>query len=70
MRRLDKLYENQKVEKVCESATADRNIFWKLLKKQRSPTGQRVLAVRNDKKEVVYEIDSILEVWRSHYASL
>ena len=70
MRRLDKSYENHQVDKVIESATADRNIFWRLLKKQRSPTGQRVLAVRNDKDEVVYDIDSVLEVWRSHFSAL
>ena len=70
MRKLDKAYENRQVEQVIESATADRNIFWRLLKKQRSPTGQRVLAVRNDKDEVVYDIDSILEVWRKHFSAL
>ena len=70
LRRLDRCYENQQVKRVIESASADRNVFWKLPKRQRSPTGARVLAIRNQHDEVVYEIDKVPEVWRHHFESL
>ena len=70
MRKLDKQYQNQQVQQVIEVCSANRSIFWKLLEKQRSPAGEKVLAIRNKNDEILYEVDQILEVWRDHFKSL
>ena len=53
-----------------ESCSADKSVFWQHLKKCRNPTGSRVLAIKNKEKQVVYEIEEILRVWKNHFAAL
>ena len=53
-----------------ESCSTDKSIFWRHLKKSRSQGGSRVLAVKNQRDTVVYEINDILNVWSKHFAAL
>ena len=53
-----------------ESNSTDRSVFWRHLKKCCTPSGSKVLAIKNKAGKVIYEIKDILEVWKSHLVSL
>ena len=70
LRRISKEYENRQMIEAIESSSVDKAIFWQHLKRCRSPAGSRVLAIKNKRDKVVYEINEILNVWRGHFSTL
>ena len=70
LKRISKEYENRQMIEAVESCSTDKTIFWRHLKKCKSTGGSRVLAIKNHKDEVVYEIKDILTVWSKHFAAL
>ena len=63
-------YEDKEIKEAIIASEVNREFFWKLLKKKRMGTKAKVSAIRNNGKKVVYDIDSILEVWRLHFSEL
>ena len=70
LRKLSKQYESDEILDAVNSADVNRAYFWRLLSKSRKCAGSRVIAIRNDKDEVVYEIPLVLGVWRTHFSKL
>ena len=70
LKRMDKEYDNEQLQNVLNSIGLDRKYFWKSLKRARSPHNSKSLAIRNDKKKVVHDLDEVLEVWRAHFSKL
>ena len=68
--RVSKEYENNLMKEAIESCSTDKSVFWRHLKRCRSSGGSKVLAIKNKKEEVVYEINDILDVWSEHFAAL
>ena len=55
---------------MVQAAEADRGIFWKLVKKSRKSSGNKIAAIKNKEGKVVSDIDQILDVWKSHFENL
>ena len=70
IKQISKDYENSKMIEAIESNSVDRSVFWRHLKKCRSATGSKILAIKNKDDKVVYEITDILDVWKRHFAIL
>ena len=70
LRKLSKLYDEEEVAKTVESVEADKNIFWRFLKKCRKPGGGKTLAIRNQAGKVVYDIEGVLDTWKCHFEHL
>ena len=58
------------MREAIESSTTDKSVFWRHLKKCRGTAGCKILAIKNRKDEVVYEINEILDVWKIHFSNL
>ena len=67
---LSREYENLEILKAVKQAELDRNSFWRLVRKARGSKGSDSFSIRNKEEKVVYEIDEVLNVWRSHFESL
>ena len=70
LKTLSKSYEDDQISQVVRAAEADRGIFWKLVKKSRKSSGNKIAAIKNPAGVVVSEIDQILKVWKSHFECL
>ena len=70
LKEVSKKYDDERILHASKSADLDRNTFWRLLKRNKKNSGAKVLAIRNSAKKVVYDVDSILETWRLHFAKL
>ena len=53
-----------------ESCSTDKSVFWRHLKSCRSTGGSKILAIKNKKDQVIYEVNDILKVWSNHFAAL
>ena len=70
IKRVSKEYENEKMIEAIESNSTDRSAFWRHLKKCRKSPGSKILAIKNKRDKVVYEVKEILEVWHDHFSLL
>ena len=57
-------------KKVFSKGEINHKDFWRLLKKSREGCKVRVNTIRNQQGVVVYEVNEILEVWRTHFDRL
>ena len=70
LRALCKAYENERIAEVATAAELDRDKFWRLFKAQCGTKGSKVNAINNEQGAAVYDIDSILEIWKNHFSGL
>ena len=70
LRALSKRYDNECVAEAAATAEFDRNKFWRLFKNRCGRKTDKVHAIKNSEEEVVYDVASILEVWRGHFSRL
>ena len=63
-------YENDRIADAARLAEVDRDQFWHLFKRMKGNASFKVHAVKNKQDQVVYDIDSVLDVWRTHFSSL
>ena len=70
LRHLSVDYENEEIVQAVKLAELNRNAFWRLLKKARNSGGVESASIRNREERVVYEIDEVLDVWKSHFSGL
>ena len=70
VKRTSRKYENDTIAEAARLAEIDRNRFWRLFKRMKGNSTSKVHAVKNHRKQVVYDIDSVLEVWRRHFSLL
>ena len=70
LRYLSKSYENEEIQHVITSSEVNKDTFWKLLKQSKFGPKTKASAIRDKDKNVVHDIDKILEVWRLHFSSL
>ena len=70
LKELSKKYEEEEIQKAVASSELNKDLFWKLLKRTKTGPKSRISAVRNQGKQVVHDVDSILEVWRVHFCNL
>ena len=67
---ISRSYDNDKIREASRCAAGDKNIFWKLLKRNKNSKGAKVLAIKNKFGKVVYDVDSVLDTWRTHFSKL
>ena len=68
--KLAKQYKNEEILEAVKLAELNRNSFWRLIQKSRKSSSGRQTAIRRSDGVVVHELEDVLEVWRSHFASL
>ena len=67
---LSRKYDNDVIADAARHAELDRDKFWRMFKRMKGTPASKVHAVKNLQDEVVYDINSVLEVWRSHFSRL
>ena len=70
IRRVSRTYDEEQVAKTVNSIEVDRNIFWRFLKRCRNSRGSKTLAIRNEAGKVLYDIEGVLDVWKTHFQKL
>ena len=70
LKRLSKNYEDDQIAQAVKAAEIDRGQFWKLVKKSRKGGGGKIASIKRKDGKVVSDIDSILEVWKTHFEKL
>ena len=70
IRRLSREYDNNTIAEAANSAEIDRDRFWRVFRRMKGTSGSKVHAVKNQQKQVVYDIGSVLDVWRIHFSNL
>ena len=68
--KLSRKYDNNLIAEAARYAEVDRNKFWRLFKRMKGNSQGKVHAIKDSQKRVVYDLDSILEVWRLHFSKL
>ena len=67
---ISRKYDDERILQASRAADTDKNVFWRMLKRNKTSTSAKVLAIRDENEKVVYEVDSVLEVWRKHFTKL
>ena len=63
-------YEDKCIAEATRYAEVDRDRFWRIFKRTKGSVATKVHAVKNANDQVVYDIEAILSVWRSHFSRL
>ena len=67
LRKVSRAYENNKVVEAVTAAQVDRNAFWRIVKRSRNSSGGCINAIRNYEKNVVHDLDSVLDSFKDHF---
>ena len=67
---LSRAYDDQCIAEAANLAKIDRDRFWRTFKRMKGPVVTKVHAVKNANDQVVYDIESVLRVWRTHFSRL
>ena len=70
LRALSREYRNGIVAEAANKAEMDRDGFWKLMRRMRAGDKTGVNAIKDDSGKAVYEINSILNVWKKHFDNI
>ena len=70
IRTLSRKYENDSIAEAARLAEVDKDHFWRIFKRLKGPQGVKVHAIKDAYDNVVYDIDSVLGVWRNHFSHL
>ena len=70
LRTLARQYESDEIIKATRLAEVNSNSFWRLLKRCRGTNDSCNISIKRSDGTVVNEVADVLEVWRSHFASL
>ena len=70
LRALSRKYDNDVIADAARYAELDRDKYWRMFKRMKGKPASKVHAVKNLQDEVVYDINPVLEVWRSHFSRL
>ena len=70
IRRLSREYDNATIAEAANLAEIDRDRFWRVFRRMKGISNTRVQAIKNQQSRVVYDIESILDVWRLHFSRL
>ena len=70
LRRVQKDYERNEIDGIIRDAHSNKNRFWRKIKKSRQSGQNDVYAIRQPSGEVVYDIDSVVNVWRDHFEKI
>ena len=70
LKKLSKEYDDQKIDEAIKKAELDRNVFWKMLKRERDGPKVKTPSIKNKGGKVVHEVRDILNVWRNHFSNL
>ena len=70
LHRLAREYENEQMRRTMTSAEVNSTEFWKILKKNRGKTSNKIYSVENKDGVIVHDIDEVLDVWREHFGNL
>ena len=70
LRQLSRKYHNQMISEAAKKAEVNRDDFWKLMRSFKGKGKSTYNAIKNKNCDVVYELDDVLNVWRSHFNTL
>ena len=58
------------MDEIARAAECDKEYFWRLIKRHRNPNKFNALAIRDNKGNVVHNIEAVLNVWENHLSNL
>ena len=70
LRQLSREYHNQMVAEATLKAEINRNDFWRFMKSLKGKRKLTFNAVKDRNEKVLYELDEVLEEWRTHFDNL
>ena len=70
LKQLGKSYDDENILKASRSAEINKNMFWRLLKREKSNGKSSYTAINNEQGKSVYRIEQVLDVWASHFDKL
>ena len=70
IKRLQRNFEQREIDKLVETASMDKNRFWKLLKRKRNQKQSEAAAIKNKDGTIKYEIHDVVQVWKEHFGNL
>ena len=70
LRQVKKDYERREIDEIIFAAHSNKTKFWKKVKKSRQSSQNDVYAIRHPSGKVVYDIESVVNVWRDHFEQI
>ena len=70
LKQLGKVYDDENILKASRSAKINKNMFWRLLKREKSNGKSSYTAINNEQGKSVYRIEQVLDVWARHFDKL
>ena len=70
LRQVQKDYERREIDEVIYAAHSNKNTFWKKVRRSRQSSQNDVYAIRKPSGKVVYDIESVVNVWRDHFEQI
>ena len=69
IKRVQRNFEQREIDKLVETASMDKNKFWKLLKRKRNQKQSEAAAITNKDGTIKYEIHDVVQVWKEHFCN-
>ena len=70
LRSLSVNYENQEILDLVRSCEMNRNLFWKKVKRIRSPNKQETISIKDKDGTIKHELKQVLGIWKNHFEQL
>ena len=70
LRQVQKDYERREIDEIIYAAHSNKNKFWKKVRKSRQSSQNDVYAIRQPSGKVVYDNESVVNVWRDHFEQI
>ena len=70
IRKVSREYENNEILNMVKACEVNKNFFWKMVKRVKSPTSRDSIAIKDEHDVVKHEIKEVLCVWRNHFDKL
>ena len=70
IKRISSEYDDEKIKEAIEKAELDKNIFWKMLKRERDGPRVKTPSIKNPEGKVQHDVHEILKVWEEHFSNV
>ena len=67
MRQISRGYYNDQIASAAYLAEVDRIFFWKIFRRSKGNNRSSSHAIKNPSGDVVYSLEEVVNVWRSHF---
>ena len=70
IKKVQRKYERDEINRVLKSAEYDRNNFWRIIKRYRNSDHSKSFSIRDSTNKVVHETGEVVKVWEKHFSKL